>query len=162
LAQSRGPARVREYQEFSWVRESSPASPCRERRGSGYVPMLRSNTLMTVRSLTATNGKQRVKMKPLAVGSKMIAGNCWGLISLSRLEGPANHSFRRFPLDFVSLKANRERKKGTRGLQSYESVLQSREQTCKATRNAAKQSSRRNLAHGHLPRSLVLSCLRHL
>jgi hypothetical protein len=46
----------------------------------------------------------------------VIASNCWGLISLSRLEGPANCSFRRFPLEFVSLKANREREKGTRVL----------------------------------------------
>jgi hypothetical protein len=30
----------------------------------------------------------------------VIAGNCRGLISLSRLEGPANCSFRRFLLDF--------------------------------------------------------------
>jgi hypothetical protein len=82
----------------------------------------------------------------------LIAGNCWGLISLPRLEGPANRSFRRFPLDFVSLKANREREKGTRGSRSYESVLRSREQAWEATRNAVKQSSRRNLTHGCLSR----------
>jgi hypothetical protein len=127
LEWSRGPARVREYQEFSRVRESSPASPCRERRGGGYVPTSWSNTLVTICSLVATNGKQKVKMKTLTVGSKMIAGNCQGLISLSRLEGPANRSFRRFPLEFVSLKANREGEKGTRVLRSYESGLRSRE-----------------------------------
>jgi hypothetical protein len=81
---------------------------------------------MTIRSLAATNGKQKSN-ETLAVGSKMIAGNCRELISLSRLKGLANRSFRRFPLDFVSLKANREREKGTRELRSYESVLRSRE-----------------------------------
>jgi hypothetical protein len=59
---------------------------------------------MTVRSLAAMNGKQ-IQNETLAVGSKMIAGNCRGLISLSRLKGPANHSFEGFLLSLFPLRS---------------------------------------------------------
>jgi hypothetical protein len=77
-------------------------------------PVQCSNHIWTLSSDTSYNhsipplSKLSVDQKNLIM---MIAGNCRGLISLSRLEGPANRSFRSFLLDFVSLKANRERKR---------------------------------------------------
>jgi hypothetical protein len=52
----------------------------------------------------------------------LIAGNCRGLTSLSRLEGPANRSFEGFLLTLFPLRPV-EREKGNRGLRSYESML---------------------------------------
>jgi hypothetical protein len=87
----------------------------------------------------------------------LIAGNCWGLISLSRLEDPANHLLEGFLLSLFPLRSiEREREKGNRELQSYKSVLRSRERACKAVLEIQPNpQTSSKVTHPKLPEALI-------
>jgi hypothetical protein len=56
--------------------------------------------------------KASTDMLPSRKGGKLIAGNCRGLISLSRLKGPANHSFEGFLLSLFPLRSTEREREG--------------------------------------------------